>query len=324
MEKTTLSKDFDGIKTYTSKESLPGKMSDGLHMEPMVLRWKRKQLEKVQVKYFFHAIFPSFSYTSMVRNNIILLLLPISSIERVAYRFSEIKYKNETNSYQLVGQTMVAKNSILANEKVTKDFHYDFCRVQSKAYDLAEKFNHAVRLATRLRPISDESRPPELKFILCHVYTYTNIKTKEETAVLVERFLKGKFTKYNSNNGYVKEAIDGVNNTRTIELVSGKVRLEEFLQAFSHWVYVQSDHQMVICDLQGVLNEEGRYPEFVLTDPAICTSKKTTRFGKTDMKLPGIRRFCSKHRCGIVCRGLGLPCITTSSSVNDERKRAAT
>ena len=253
-----------------------------------------------------------------------VLLLSSPSIERLAYRFSEIKYNKETNTYLPVGRTMVAKNSILANEKETKTFHSDFCRVQSKALDLAEKFNHAVKLATRLKSVSDKSRPPELKFILCHVYTYTNIKTKEETAVLVERFLKGRFTKYNSNNGYVKQAVDGVHNTRTIELVSGKARLEEFLQAFSHWVYVQSEHQMVICDLQGVLDEEGRHPEFVLTDPAICTSKKTSRFGKTDMKLAGIRRFCSSHRCGIVCRGLGLPCITTSLTINDERKRPAT
>ena len=68
--------------------------------------------------------------------------------------------------------------------------------------------------------------------------------------MLVERFLKGKFTKYNSNNGYVREASDGVHNTRTIELMSGKARLEEFVQAFSHWVYVYTNHHMVVCDLQ--------------------------------------------------------------------------
>ena len=246
--------------------------------------------------------------------------------ERLAYRFNEIKYNSETNTYKQVGKLMVAKNSILANEKETKEhFHSDFCRVQSKAYDLAEKFNHAVRTATRLKSVSEDTRPPELKFVMCHVYTYKNLKTNEETALLVERFLNGKFTKYNSNNGYVKQAIDGVNNTRTIELVSGKARLEEFLQAFSHWVYVQSNCHMVVCDLQGVLNEEGRYPEFLLTDPAICTSssKSGSRYGKTDMKLNGIRRFISTHRCGIVCRGLGLPCLTASSLDNDDGKRQA-
>jgi hypothetical protein len=216
---------------------------------------------------------------------------------------------------------MVAKNSILANEKETKEhFHSDFCRVQSAAYDLAEKFNHEVRQALRLKTTSAETRPPEIKFVMCHVYTYTHLETKEETAVLVERFLNGKFTKYNSNNGYVKQANEGVNNTRTIELVSGKAHLEEFLQAFSHWVYVYSQHRMVVCDLQGVLNEEGRHPEFLLTDPAICTNKGN-RFGKTDMRLAGIRRFCSSHRCGIVCRGLGLPTLTTSMLENNDDQK---
>eukprot|EP00804_Cyclotella_cryptica_P007818 CCRYP_001412-RA/>CCRYP_001412-RA protein AED:0.05 eAED:0.05 QI:110/1/1/1/0.5/0.4/5/2471/757 len=239
--------------------------------------------------------------------------------ERLAYRFNEIKY-DKTKVVKKVGKLMVAKKSIRANEKETKeDFHKDFCRVQNVAYDLAEKFNHAVRQATPLKAVSGETRPPELKFVLCHVYTYTNHETKEDTGVLVERFLPGKFTKYNSNNGYVREANSGVHNTRTIELMSGKVRLEEFVQAFSHWVYVHTNHTMVVCDLQGVLNEEGRYPEFLLTDPAICT-RKPPRYGKTDMKLSGIRNFCSTHRCGLVCRGLGLPCITSSLANNDKKK----
>ena len=47
--------------------------------------------------------------------------------ERLAYRFNEIKYNNETNTYKQVGKLMVAKNSILANEKETKEhFHVTF------------------------------------------------------------------------------------------------------------------------------------------------------------------------------------------------------
>ena len=53
---------------------------------------------------------------------------------------------------------------------------------------------------------------------------------------------------------------------------------------------------------------EGKYPKFQLTDPAICTkSKKKNRFGKTDIGLKGIRKFCQSHVCNGVCRGLGLP-----------------
>ncbi|EED96458.1 predicted protein [Thalassiosira pseudonana CCMP1335] len=232
--------------------------------------------------------------------------------ERLAYRFNEIQYDTKTKKYIKAGNTMVAKNSILANEEETRDaFHKDFCRVQSTSYDLAEKFNDVVRKAPLLQALSGETRPPELKFMLCHVYSYKNNQTDEESSVLVEKELPGKFTKYNSNNGYVKTSKEGVNNTRTIELNSGKVRFEEFVQAFSHWVYVHTNNNMLVCDIQGVLYEEGRYPQFLLTDPAICTSK-SPRFGKTDMQLKGIRNFCRTHKCGIVCRGLRLPCMSSS------------
>mmetsp|Transcript_24617 Transcript_24617/g.53064 ORF Transcript_24617/g.53064 Transcript_24617/m.53064 type:complete len:99 (+) Transcript_24617:2199-2495(+) len=93
-----------------------------------------------------------------------------------------------------------------------------------------------------------------------------------------------------------------------MELVSGRVKLEEFVQSFSRWVYEHSNHHMIVCDLQGVLNEEGRYPTYQLTDPAICTRYRNgQRYGKTDMRINGIRKFCTTHRCGLVCKGLGLP-----------------
>lgn len=228
--------------------------------------------------------------------------------ERLAYRFSEVMFDKKTNIAKKTGKTMVAKTSIHIEKETKEDFHEDFCRVQSVSQDLAEKFNDAVRKAPSLAAADKATRPPELQFMLCHVYSYTNNVTKEEKALLVEKKLPGKFTKYNSNNGYVKGAKEGATDTRTIELECGKVPLEDFVQAFSHWVYVHSNHNLIVCDLQGVLNEEGRYPIFQLTDPAICT-RKGPRYGKTDMKINGIRNFCRTHRCGLVCKGLGLKCI---------------
>mmetsp|Transcript_24435 Transcript_24435/g.52819 ORF Transcript_24435/g.52819 Transcript_24435/m.52819 type:complete len:814 (-) Transcript_24435:132-2573(-) len=225
--------------------------------------------------------------------------------ERLAYRFHEIK--QDVHGCKRVGKTMVAKNSVHLIERETKEaFHQDFCLVQATAYNLAEKYNTAVRTSPLLKSTTEEAKPPELRFLLCHVYTITNDETKEEKGYLVEKMLPGKFTKYNSNNGYVKGVSNGDNNTHTIELASGRVKLEEFIQSFSHWVYEHTAHKMIVCDLQGVLNKEGRFPEYLLTDPAICT-RKGQRYGKTDMRLNGIRKFCMTHRCGPVCQGLGLP-----------------
>ncbi|KAL9181137.1 hypothetical protein ACHAXT_009942 [Thalassiosira profunda] len=240
--------------------------------------------------------------------------------ERLAYRFHEIK--KDGAGCKRVGKTMVAKDSLHLNENETKEsFHQDFCHIQRTAYDLAESFNSAVRLAPPLRSATEETKPPTLRFMLPHVYTIKDKGTDEEKGYLVEKMLPGKFLKFNSNNGYVRGAKDGVHSTRTMELVSGKVHLEEFVQAFSHWVYEHTDHKMIVVDLQGVLNEEGRYPEFQLTDPAICT-RLGERFGKTDMRLRGIRRFCTTHRCGTVCKGLGLKCITTTPGAEPDNRTA--
>ena len=151
--------------------------------------------------------------------------------ERLAYRFQEVKKGKR------VGKVMVAKDSVHLNENETRDeFHQDFCLVQATAYDLAQQFNSAVRSTPQLQCTNGETKPPPLTFMLCHVYNIKNNETKEEKDFLAEKMLPGKFTKYNSNNGYVKSAKDGAHNTRTIELVCGKVHLYEFVQVSYHWV----------------------------------------------------------------------------------------
>ena len=240
--------------------------------------------------------------------------------ERLAYRFHELKRDKKSNSYKKAGKMMVAKSSIHIEKETKEAFHQNFCRVQSMAQEQAINFNSAVRQVDSLQAVVAGTRPPELQFILCHVYTYKNNVTNEEKALLVEKKLPGKFTKYNSNNGYVKDAVEGMHNTRAIELKSGKVQFEEFVQAFSHWVYVHNNKNLIVCDIQGVLNEEGRYPIFQLTDPAICT-RKGKRYGNTDMRLNGIRNFCKTHRCGLVCKGLGLQCFVSSSNDSVRRGR---
>lgn len=120
----------------------------------------------------------------------------------------------------------------------------------------------------------------------------------------IEKYLKGKFIKFNSNNGFVNnENRDGA----SINLSIGVVKLTDFVQAFSHWVYVQTGHSMIVCDLQGILDMEGRRPVFRLTDPAICSKGKNNRYGKTDLGMRGIRDFCCRHNCSSVCKALNLP-----------------
>lgn len=160
-----------------------------------------------------------------------------------------------------------------------------------------------VKKTPALFPAEDEiCLPPPIEFLRCYVYEY--IKNDVKCGLLVEDYLKGKYIKYNGNNGYVCQS----NSGPSIQLQIGEVKLTDFLHAFSHWVYVHTDHKMIVCDLQGVLDGEGRYPVFRLTDPAINTeNRRKYRYGKTDCGMRGIRQFSRTHKCNGVCKGLGLP-----------------
>ena len=127
--------------------------------------------------------------------------------ERLAYRFHEVKRSARGGIIKRLCKTFVEMNSVHLNSLETKEaFHKDFCLVQTTAYDLAEDFNTAVRLAPPLQSTTKEKKPPTLKFMQCQVYTIKDKETKDETSYLCEKLLPGKFTKYNSNNGYVRGA----------------------------------------------------------------------------------------------------------------------
>lgn len=61
---------------------------------------------------------------------------------------------------------------------------------------------------------------------------------------------------------------------------------------------------MLVCDLQGYMDD--KKGSVLLTDPAIH-SKELLRGGKTNLSMPGIRRFAVAHECGPTCHRLGLP-----------------
>ena len=225
--------------------------------------------------------------------------------ERLAYMFHEIKPKQRGIGWERAGKGMVAKEArYIQNEESKEAFQTDFCRVQNKAKELADSFNQAVKKAPQLQPSKDEvSGPPPIIFLKPSVYEYTD-PHGERFALLVERYLEGKFTKYNGNNGYVNKD----DCELSLELEVGEVKLTDFVHAFSHWVYVTSNHNLLVCDLQGVLDLEGKSPVFRLTDPAINSKNRSKkyRFGKTDLGMKGIRNFCRSHKCNRVCKALGL------------------
>jgi hypothetical protein len=74
--------------------------------------------------------------------------------------------------------------------------------------------------------------------------------------------------------------------------------------AFSHYTFVYSKRDALVCDLQGVLTLDSP-PVFELTDPAIHSSQGRM-FGKTDHGRKGFAEFFKTHKCNPLCEALGL------------------
>ena len=95
------------------------------------------------------------------------------------------------------------------------------------------------------------------------------------------------FTKFNSNFAYVPGGKDHTLNATC--------------QAFSHYTWVRSGKQLVVCDLQG--KKIGS--NVILTDPAIH-DLSVLHHGTTNLGEKGIERFFQLHKCNDICRAMQL------------------
>ena len=102
----------------------------------------------------------------------------------------------------------------------------------------------------------------------------------------VEAYIPGEYRKHNNNFGSVS---DDERNTP---------------QAFSHFTYEASNHELLAVDIQGVGD--------LYTDPQIHTLNGHD-FGKGNLGVLGFQKFLSTHRCNSICRYLKLPAVNPKS-----------
>ncbi len=108
--------------------------------------------------------------------------------------------------------------------------------------------------------------------------------TREDSVIVVEDFIPGKFRKWCNNYGNILER----SNT---------------LPALMHWSYVQTEGRLMIADLQGVLTDA----KYLLTDPVIMSNSTQRLYGKSDTGVEGMIMFFSKHSCSYLCAQLPRP-----------------
>jgi len=97
----------------------------------------------------------------------------------------------------------------------------------------------------------------------------------------LEHYIEGKYIKYNSNSGFVDDA----------------EHMRSTPQAFSHFTYECSNHQMMVVDIQGVGD--------LYTDPQIHSASGHD-YGDGNLGIKGFALFFATHICNDVCRSLGL------------------
>ena len=101
--------------------------------------------------------------------------------------------------------------------------------------------------------------------------------------VAVEEFIHGMYDKFNSNTGWINLS------TKT-----------EITEAFSHFSYHYSSGEILVCDLQGVEQDN----RFYLTDPAVHAKEGPGYYGPTDLGIAGFHMFFENHICNMLCHGM--------------------
>mmetsp|Transcript_13753 Transcript_13753/g.33614 ORF Transcript_13753/g.33614 Transcript_13753/m.33614 type:complete len:417 (+) Transcript_13753:66-1316(+) len=123
--------------------------------------------------------------------------------------------------------------------------------------------------------------PKRVKFV--EAFVLSLIDRPHSPLCAVERYIDGTYKKHNNNWGFINNKHE--RNTP---------------HAFSHFTYEASQHQLLICDIQGVGD--------IYTDPQIH-SIDGRGYGKGNMGTRGFRKFFSTHRCNAICKFLKLPLI---------------
>ena len=115
------------------------------------------------------------------------------------------------------------------------------------------------------------------------------IANEQEHNFTFEAYVGGSnYTKFNSSFACIPESRD--------------YELNIICQAFSHYTWIRSGKQLLVCDLQG--KRDGS--RVILTDPVIHNSVSVLHHGSTNLGEKGIKQFFRLHKCNDICRAMQL------------------
>eukprot|EP00121_Abeoforma_whisleri_P010617 Awhi_evm1s9794 len=254
--------------------------------------------------------------------------------ERVVFDFQEID-----DNRNLIGPPLCAKKNPKDEMSGRQlEFHINFALTQRQAKRLARKFNERLDF---LKISQDIPRIEFLDCKFYVWMDNVNTRNQYTTGILAEEkldeevneedetFLVEKDTglrmkklrrkvsfrcddiEDRSKGEHSDESSDDTLSSTEIGILCSrfqklpccdKVIDDDVPQSFSHWSFVYTKRDLLICDIQGVL--ESSSSKFRFTDPAIHS--RDQRFGRSDFGKSGTYKFFKTHTCNPLCKLLKL------------------